>query len=423
MIAHGNPGLGAMRSARLDEEEEEEEGQEREREMTSRQMMAVIRAARPEFKSKMDRVAFAVHASTLIATEMAKRGMELRGGTNDEKEKDAEGGGVEMVLVGVGREAETASEAEGGDAAGKEEEEVGVEGWNDPADTGVAGGGYAFRYTLMNIGDSAPPTSSSAATAAASTNDDGAGVIAATTSRSRKTVLIKAVAMEHVLVVSALVTGWTSPFTIELDVNTFTNQSNGLVDGFANVDRLSEILAAFVATIVHGKAKRDDAREARDRGEDAEATVLIDEQQRVGHDPLRVPRMRPGGHVGPTIAPHPLSVGGHDLDPFQPSMIGIPGRGPLGPQPGNVVGPDHPLFSGRMPPPRPYPGFGGGGFGGGGGFYPPPSVPPGARFDPYGPPGVPDFPGPGRYPPGYGHPDLPQPPDGDDGPPPPSMFM
>ena len=387
--------------------------------------MAVIRAARPEFKSKMDRVAFAVHASTLIATEMAKQGMEMRNGApNDDGNASAvEAAEVEMLLVGVGRDAETASEAGSSSNAPKEQQEqeelkeVGVEGWNTSTETG-----YAFRYRLMGTCGNDGGGASTTAAATATTNDDGAGA-QATSHTKKRTVLIKAVPMEHVLVVSALVTGWTSPFSIELDVDTFTNNNDGLVDGFANVDGLAEKLANFVATIVHGKAKRDDVREARDRGEEANATVLIDEQ-RVGHDPLRVPRMRPGGHVGPTIPPHhPLSVGGHDLDPFQPSMTGIPGRGPLGPQPGNVVGPDHPLFSGRMPPPRPYPGFGGGGGGmGGGGFYPPPWVPPGARFDPYEPPGVPDFPGPERYPPGYGHPDLPQPPDGDDGPPP-SMFM
>ena len=71
-------------------------------------------------------------------------------------------------------------------------------------------------------------------------------------------------------------------------------------------------------------------------------------------------------------------VGAADLNPPLPS-VGISGGGGGGG--GSLVGPDHPIFSGRYPQGR------GGAVGGG---PRPPSVPPGARFDPFGP-GVPGF--------------------------------
>ncbi|XP_013183925.1 proteasome inhibitor PI31 subunit [Amyelois transitella] len=112
-------------------------------------------------------------------------------------------------------------------------------------------------------------------------------------------------------------------------------------------------------------------------------------------DPLRVPRPQP--NVQPDthpwdMPPSPLRVGRSDLDPFAPG-----GGGMLF----NPFGPD------RRMPDDPGMGIPGG--------LPRGSVPPGARFDPFGPPGV--GPRPGRRPP---------PPDADHLPPPgfnDNMFM
>jgi hypothetical protein len=113
------------------------------------------------------------------------------------------------------------------------------------------------------------------------------------------------------------------------------------------------------------------------------------------------------------------SIGGDDL---MPSFGGaVPGGmfgggggggfgGPFGPCGGSLVGPEHPLFGGGGGVGG-YPGVPGYGGPGRGGL--PPGVPPGARFDPFGPPGVgtgiPDGGGRGRggFPPG-----VPQPPRG-----------
>jgi hypothetical protein len=56
-------------------------------------------------------------------------------------------------------------------------------------------------------------------------------------------------------------------------------------------------------------------------------------------------------------------------------------------------GPSHPIFGGRGGP-RVQDPFGTTGPWGGDGYLPPMGAPPGARFDPVGPPGA--FPGPGR---------------------------
>ena len=93
---------------------------------------------------------------------------------------------------------------------------------------------------------------------------------------------------------------------------------------------------------------------------------------------LRIPPTNPFGGVGmPSIQPPLVNVGHDDLGPNLGGMMGGVGRGGGG---GSLVGPNHPMFNGRnnMQDPR---------FGGGRGQVPP-GVPPGARFDPFGP-GVP----------------------------------
>jgi len=108
---------------------------------------------------------------------------------------------------------------------------------------------------------------------------------------------------------------------------------------------------------------------------------------RQGYDPLRVP--------GTGRAP-PFGLGYGDMGyPSPMPGFGIPG-GEMG---GNLVGPGHPGFGPRAMDP-----FASDPFGIGGPRLPPGAVPPGARFDPFGPPArpnMPRFPGPR----GFGGPD------------------
>ena len=349
----------------------------------ARLLAGVIRASRPQFNSRRDRLAFAVHASTLVAGELVRDESSSEGG-------DGCGPDTDLVLVGVGNDAETPRVG----AGSEDEMEVGVDGWNESSSSSDGGGTYAFRYYMKRAHTSSSP--------------------AAAESTRRETVLIKAVPLEHMLIVSALVTGCSDPAVIELDVNKFTSANDGgLIEGYRNMEGLCEELARLMEMIltgrrgeVSGKKKRREGTLREERSDDeygGEHMYKEDEDE----DPLRIPRMLPGGHVGISGVPHPLSVGGNDLDPLGPSMIGIPGPNRPHYFPGNHVGPGHPMFGGGIPRP---------GFPGGIRGPLPPGVPPGARFDPYGPGGVPDPDGRGG---GYHHPDLP--PHG--GPPPPDMFM
>jgi PI31 proteasome regulator len=90
-----------------------------------------------------------------------------------------------------------------------------------------------------------------------------------------------------------------------------------------------------------------------------------------------------GGGLHPPFPPFGGSIGRDDLMPSFGGAVpggmfyGGGGGGFGGGGGGMLFGPDHPVFHG-----------GPGGLGGGLGRLPPPGVPPGARFDPFGPPGI-----------------------------------
>ncbi|KNZ56001.1 uncharacterized protein VP01_2524g4 [Puccinia sorghi] len=90
--------------------------------------------------------------------------------------------------------------------------------------------------------------------------------------------------------------------------------------------------------------------------------------------------------------PSPLEIGRSDLDPIGTSNLHLPSlyNAPagIGGHLGMLVGGDHPMFN-RQPQ---QPGRLGGGGAFGGEFLPPGAVPPGARFDPFGPGVSPAFP-------------------------------
>jgi len=102
----------------------------------------------------------------------------------------------------------------------------------------------------------------------------------------------------------------------------------------------------------------------------------------IGADDLYPPGLGPGmpGIAHPFPGGFPGGGGGFGGGGSPGGGGGFPGGG------GSQVGPDHPLFGGRHPGIRPP-----GGFGGGRGVPPVPGLPPGARWDPIGPPGTPGF--------------------------------
>ncbi|BGP11493.1 hypothetical protein JCM10049v2_007400 [Rhodotorula toruloides] len=117
------------------------------------------------------------------------------------------------------------------------------------------------------------------------------------------------------------------------------------------------------------------------------------------NDPLRIPFRSPPPHA-------PLAdIGRRDLEPLGglpgtfPRLPGFPGAPSLGdPDAGGMlVGPNHPLFRDRFPPPEGGEGAEGRRWGGDG-YLPPIGAPPGARFDPVGPGNGPLFGGIGGQP-------------------------
>jgi len=192
--------------------------------------------------------------------------------------------------------------------------------------------------------------------------------------------------------------------SIELNVNDFVKPKVSY-DDFDNLYKnLDQLLSTFKEGIV-SKLFPMSTSEAPESVRAAPTTT------NTVNDPLRVPG---SGNRGTPTAPYPYSadpyidedygttppgwfgVGSQDLNPFS-----SPFAPPFGsPASGTQIGPNHPGFGPgvRNPYTQPFPGRGRGRA-----WIPPP---PGARFDPFGPPG---FPGSGNPdndeppPPGYGN--------------------
>lgn len=208
-------------------------------------------------------------------------------------------------------------------------DEVGVENWNELGDD------YAFLYTH--------PANS-------------------------KKVLVKCLAMNDKLLVDALSEDSSEPIHLEINVGDYVKESGGsnYAEQYKNFGPLvktidKEILSTIIGTPKEPPSTKPSSSSLRD----LEAT-----------DPeIQRPQPSPG-FVYPPVNPGGFS----DLFPG-PGAGMFPNRGDFGIGSGGLfVGPDHPLFRGS-----------------GRGIDPglpgalPRGVPPGARFDPYGPPGVPGF--------------------------------
>eukprot|EP01124_Arcella_intermedia_P032247 TRINITY_DN7487_c0_g1_i1.p1 TRINITY_DN7487_c0_g1~~TRINITY_DN7487_c0_g1_i1.p1 ORF type:complete len:312 (-),score=40.61 TRINITY_DN7487_c0_g1_i1:62-997(-) len=227
--------------------------------------------------------------------------------------------------------------------------------------------------------------------------------------RSAMTFLLKGLRLGHTLLVHALALEQNEILTLELAVSDYVKDNCALEALSAECfERVDELCAAFkskvILKLVPGVADlQPPAQPARPTQPPSGATPAPDGQPgRAGpapspYDPLR---------IGPVHRPpprYPFSSGGDDLLPGPGGGFGyLPGGGPLAPYPfdpfsgggGSLVGPHHPGFGLRDPRMPPFPNRGGPT------PFPPP---PGARFDPFGPPGVrpnPDhdhLPPPGHY--------------------------
>ncbi|KAL0451095.1 UNVERIFIED_CONTAM: putative proteasome inhibitor [Sesamum latifolium] len=273
---------------------------------TEQSIMAVIRAARPSFRTRYDKVAFAVHASFVAAG---------------------------YVLHATGPPAFTDDAL-----SSSSSDEVGLENWNDLEDN------YAFVYSNPEKGS--------------------------------KKVLLKCLVMNDKLLVDALKEGDSSPLHLELDVGEYVEDNGGTNYGsqFKNLGKLvanvnKEILDKLDGSLAATSSRQPSSSETRDDKS----------RPRLGVDDTEDPYVSPP-HTGFIVPPVP-GFGGSDIFPGPGAGI-YPSRGDIGGG-SMLVGPDDPrFFRGRIGEP----GFHGG----------LPGVPPGARFDPYGPPGEPGF-EPGRF--------------------------
>ncbi|KAJ0797891.1 putative PI31 proteasome regulator [Helianthus annuus] len=235
-------------------------------------------------------------------------------------------------------------------------DDAGIEGWNEVEDN------YAFVYS----------------------SPDGS-----------KKVVVKCLVMNKQLFVDALAFGSSDPVHLEINIDDYAGESDDTKysSQYKNLGKLVDSVNKGVVAKLSGSsnASTSNATSSEQKAEDADR-----DQPRGVPFGLEDPYSpyHPSGVVMPPVYPN---IGGGDLYPQPPAGV-FPTRGGFG-DGGMLVGPNDPRF------------FGGGvggrmGFPGG-----QPGVPPGARFDPFGPPDVPGF-EPNRFarnprrPPGGTHPDL-----------------
>lgn len=237
-------------------------------------------------------------------------------------------------------------------------DEIGVEGWNEFEDN------YAFVYS----------------------NPD----------KGTKKILVKCLAMNDSLLVDAVKDGDSEPLHLEINVNDYAVENGGSGGNYsAQFKDLGKLVSSINSEIL-GKLSGSSASSLGDSKSSSAArgsTADTYQPAETEHQPYSPSRI-----IVPPIYP---GIGGNDAFPGTGAGM-YPPRGDFGSGGGSIVGPDHPLFTGRIGGQQP--GFPG---------ALPPGVPPGARFDPYGPPGVPGF-EPNRFarnprrPGGGVHPDLEQ---------------
>ncbi|KAK8951360.1 putative proteasome inhibitor [Platanthera zijinensis] len=238
-----------------------------------------------------------------------------------------------------------------------EGEEVGIEGWNELDDA------YGFVYSKSENG-------------------------------SKKAILVKCIPLEEYLMVDVveLINEQKEPFHLQINTKDYLTEDVGQQTSYVEMYKNLQGLVRSLDTDILEKLEQKGKRAA---STNSSQSTSIDRPGPVSNQEPTDPPLHyetvPSGLVYPPVAPY----GGNDLYPgpgagfFPQRSSGVGG--------GMLVGPNDPRFFG--------PGVSPGSFGA------IPGVPPGARFDPYGPPDVPGF-EPARFirqprRPGSGtHPDL-----------------
>ncbi|KAI3473183.1 hypothetical protein Pfo_030475 [Paulownia fortunei] len=231
-------------------------------------------------------------------------------------------------------------------------DEVGMDNWNEVEDN------YAFVYSNPEKGS--------------------------------KKVLVKCLVMNDKLLVDVLKEGDSEPLHLEIDVGEYVEDNRGTNYGsqFKNLGKLAANVNKEILDKLDGASATSSSSQPSSSG-----TSLREDRPRIGVDNLEDPCISPP--PGFIVPPVPGSDGS---DLFPGSGAGMyPSRGDFGGG-SMLVGPNDRRFFGGS---TGEPGF----------LGDQPGVPPGARFDPYGPPGVPGF-EPNRFvrnprrPGGGTHPDL-----------------
>jgi len=226
--------------------------------------------------------------------------------------------------------------------------------------------------------------------------------------QSSMTFVIKSLVLGDKLLVHGIAEEDKNIRSIELNVNDFVNSKVAYEDFDNLYKNVEQLLSTYKENIVSKLFPMSISEAPQTVRETPTSTTRSPD-----NDPLRIPgtgnqRVPPNPYpyaADPyfdegygTTAPGWFGIGSQDLNPF-PSPYGTPFGGPGS---GSQIGPHHPGFGPGVRNPYAQPPLA---RGRGRGFAPPP--PPGARFDPYGPPG---FPGSGN-------------PDNDDLPPPGNMYL
>ncbi|KAL5550231.1 hypothetical protein UlMin_000407 [Ulmus minor] len=189
--------------------------------------------------------------------------------------------------------------------------------------------------------------------------------------KGSKKVLVKALALNEKLIVTALADGGSELLHLEINVGDYVDGEQGgnnYSTQFKNLDKLVKSVDKEILSKLDGsssKAKSSSNAQSLERNQGLRISGE-------GVPDSSGPQRPPPEFLYPPIHP----VGGSDLYPG-PGAGMYPPRGDFGGG-SMLLGPNDPRWFGGYP--------GGPGFPGG-----QPGIPPGARFDPYGPPGVPGF--------------------------------
>ncbi|XP_020224674.1 probable proteasome inhibitor [Cajanus cajan] len=197
-------------------------------------------------------------------------------------------------------------------------------------------------------------------------NDEYAFVYANPEKSSEK-VLVKCLPMNDKLLVHALSQGSSEPLSLEIEVGDYAGEDGGsnYSQHFKNLDKLVKKIDGDILSKLDGSAKTSSSSRSLETSDKARQEI-----------PEPVSGF--GEHVGPRIIFPSVPLGsGSDLVPGPPAGV-LPSRSGHGIGGSMLVGPNDPRWFGGIGGDPAFPG----------GLQ---GVPPGARFDPYGPPGVPGF--------------------------------